>query len=233
MVGPRARSRTLADVRRLVHGATACPRRPGAARCGRAAGRPSPRVGDSGHRRARRGGGPARGGGGRGIPGRLGGADQRGAARGAPAAPFLLATGPVDLEVEVRDDGRGIAADGVAGVGLRSLRERWRSSGAGTRWSARTRVGRRSGRGCRCADERRTRGNRCRRSRGGWRCRWRPAGPGAHRRRPPDLRDGLAALLEPLPGIEVVGAAADGAEAVVLAAEHRPDVIVMDIQMPH
>lgn len=35
-----------------------------------------------------------------------------------------LVTGPTDLEVEVRDDGRGIAADVVAGVGLRSLRER-------------------------------------------------------------------------------------------------------------
>jgi DNA-binding NarL/FixJ family response regulator len=49
----------------------------------------------------------------------------------------------------------------------------------------------------------------------------------------PIFRDGLATLLEPHPGIEVVARAADGAEAVALAAEHRPDVIVMDIQMPH
>jgi DNA-binding NarL/FixJ family response regulator len=65
---------------------------------------------------------------------------------------------------------------------------------------------------------------------------------GAERARPvrvliaddhPIFRDGLATLLEPHPGIEVVARAADGAEAVVLAAEHRPDVIVMDIQMPH
>jgi signal transduction histidine kinase len=35
-----------------------------------------------------------------------------------------LVTGPGELEVEVRDDGRGIAEDVVAGVGLRSLRER-------------------------------------------------------------------------------------------------------------
>jgi DNA-binding NarL/FixJ family response regulator len=48
----------------------------------------------------------------------------------------------------------------------------------------------------------------------------------------PVFRDGLATLLEPNPDIEVVGRAADGAEAVALAAEHRPDVIVMDIQMP-
>jgi DNA-binding NarL/FixJ family response regulator len=48
----------------------------------------------------------------------------------------------------------------------------------------------------------------------------------------PVFRDGLASLLEPLPGIEVVARASDGAEAVALAAEHRPDVIVMDVQMP-
>jgi DNA-binding NarL/FixJ family response regulator len=48
----------------------------------------------------------------------------------------------------------------------------------------------------------------------------------------PVFRDGLATLLEPHPEIEVVARAADGAEAVALAAEHRPDVVVMDIQMP-
>ena len=48
----------------------------------------------------------------------------------------------------------------------------------------------------------------------------------------PVFRDGLASLLEPLPTIEVVARAADGAEAVALAAERRPDVVVMDVQMP-
>ena len=48
----------------------------------------------------------------------------------------------------------------------------------------------------------------------------------------PVFRDGLASLLEPLPGIEVVARASDGHEAVALAAEHDPDVIVMDVQMP-
>jgi DNA-binding NarL/FixJ family response regulator len=48
----------------------------------------------------------------------------------------------------------------------------------------------------------------------------------------PVFRDGLATLLEPHQDIEVVGRAADGAEAVALAAELRPDVVVMDIQMP-
>ncbi len=48
----------------------------------------------------------------------------------------------------------------------------------------------------------------------------------------PVFREGLASLLDPLPEIEVVARAGDGAEAIVLAAEHRPDVIVMDVQMP-
>jgi signal transduction histidine kinase len=42
----------------------------------------------------------------------------------AKACTVTLAAGPADLAVEVRDDGRGIAPDVVAGVGLRSLRER-------------------------------------------------------------------------------------------------------------
>jgi DNA-binding NarL/FixJ family response regulator len=48
----------------------------------------------------------------------------------------------------------------------------------------------------------------------------------------PVYRDGLATLLDPLPEIDVVARASDGAEAVALAAEHQPDVIVMDVQMP-
>lgn len=46
------------------------------------------------------------------------------------------------------------------------------------------------------------------------------------------VRDGLAALLAALPGIEVVGAAADGRDALHVVAEAGPDVVVMDIQMP-
>jgi len=48
----------------------------------------------------------------------------------------------------------------------------------------------------------------------------------------PVFRDGLASLLDPLDGIEVVARAADGAEAVAMVAEHKPDVVVMDVQMP-
>ena len=46
------------------------------------------------------------------------------------------------------------------------------------------------------------------------------------------LRTTLAALLEAEPGMSVVGLAEDGARAVILAAELRPDVVLMDIQMP-
>ncbi|MET9715334.1 response regulator transcription factor [Streptomyces rochei] len=46
------------------------------------------------------------------------------------------------------------------------------------------------------------------------------------------VRSGLAALLRAAPGMEVVGEASDGAEAVELAARTRPDVVLMDIRMP-
>ena len=48
----------------------------------------------------------------------------------------------------------------------------------------------------------------------------------------PVFRDGLASLLGTQPDVTVVATAGDGAEAVALAAEHRPDVVVMDLQMP-
>lgn len=48
----------------------------------------------------------------------------------------------------------------------------------------------------------------------------------------PIVRDGLTALLSTLPGIEVVGVAADGREAVRAAVTLAPDVLVLDIQMP-
>jgi len=48
----------------------------------------------------------------------------------------------------------------------------------------------------------------------------------------PIYRDGLAALLGSLKGVEVVGTAGDGLEAVQRAAELQPDVVVMDVQMP-
>lgn len=46
------------------------------------------------------------------------------------------------------------------------------------------------------------------------------------------LRGGLAALLAGEPDIEVVGAAADGSEALALVRRTRPDVLIMDLQMP-
>jgi DNA-binding NarL/FixJ family response regulator len=48
----------------------------------------------------------------------------------------------------------------------------------------------------------------------------------------PVYRDGLSMLLGSIDGLEVVGVAADGTEAVQQAQALRPDVVVMDLQMP-
>jgi DNA-binding NarL/FixJ family response regulator len=46
------------------------------------------------------------------------------------------------------------------------------------------------------------------------------------------VREGLVLLLGGLPDIEVVGAAADGAQAVRLVADQHPDAILLDLHMP-
>ncbi len=46
------------------------------------------------------------------------------------------------------------------------------------------------------------------------------------------MREGLARLLGQEPDIEIVGQAADGQEAVALAARLAPDVVLMDMSMP-
>ncbi|WP_181275568.1 response regulator [Brevibacterium oceani] len=46
------------------------------------------------------------------------------------------------------------------------------------------------------------------------------------------VRAGFAALLDAHPDIDVVGQAQDGAEGVAMAADLRPDVILMDVRMP-
>jgi DNA-binding NarL/FixJ family response regulator len=46
------------------------------------------------------------------------------------------------------------------------------------------------------------------------------------------VREGLTLMLGLLDGIEAVGAAADGEEALALAASERPDVVLMDLRMP-
>ena len=46
------------------------------------------------------------------------------------------------------------------------------------------------------------------------------------------VRQGLVLLLGGLPGINVVGAAADGEQALALVAEQQPDAILLDLHMP-
>ena len=49
----------------------------------------------------------------------------------------------------------------------------------------------------------------------------------------PVVREGLAAILETQPDIDVLAEAVDGVEAVKLAVELGPDVMLMDLQMPN
>ncbi|MBT2478675.1 response regulator transcription factor [Streptomyces sp. ISL-94] len=47
------------------------------------------------------------------------------------------------------------------------------------------------------------------------------------------VREGFSVLLNAMEGIEVVGEAVDGREAITQVAALRPDVVLMDIRMPH
>lgn len=47
------------------------------------------------------------------------------------------------------------------------------------------------------------------------------------------VRAGIRTLLEKLPGVSIVAEAGDGRQTITLAAEHRPDVVIMDISMPN
>lgn len=46
------------------------------------------------------------------------------------------------------------------------------------------------------------------------------------------VREGICSLLKDIHGVEVIGEAADGIEAIRMAAELKPDIILMDIAMP-
>ena len=46
------------------------------------------------------------------------------------------------------------------------------------------------------------------------------------------LREGLRSLIDGLPDMEVIGEASNGREAVQVAVQKRPDVVVMDVNMP-
>ncbi len=46
------------------------------------------------------------------------------------------------------------------------------------------------------------------------------------------IRDGLRSLLSTMPGMEVVGEAENGRQALRIARKHNPDLVIMDISMP-
>src|ERR1700736_233634 len=48
----------------------------------------------------------------------------------------------------------------------------------------------------------------------------------------PLLREGIAALVEGQPDMELVGEAANGLEAIECYREYHPDITLMDLQMP-
>ena len=47
------------------------------------------------------------------------------------------------------------------------------------------------------------------------------------------LRNGIRAILEDEPGMEVVGEAEDGRTAVSLASQLKPDIVIMDLSLIH
>lgn len=49
----------------------------------------------------------------------------------------------------------------------------------------------------------------------------------------PLVRMGLKAIVGSEPGWEVVAEAGDGREALAIVAQHRPDIVLMDVRMPH
>ena len=46
------------------------------------------------------------------------------------------------------------------------------------------------------------------------------------------VREGVRRLIEQIPGVEIVGEAEDGRQAVLIVEELSPDMLILDIQMP-
>ena len=165
-----------------------------------------------------------RGPGRRDLPGGPGVADEHASSTRPSRVSVSLSWRDAELDVDVTDDGRGPRSDAA---------------------TARPGPGRHAGAGARL---RRRAADRCRRgrrrlpgdgepsaARGHRGSRWlsSPARPGCSSSTTrPLVRAGFADDPRRQPDLEVVGEAADGAEAVARRARTRPDVVLMDIRMP-
>jgi signal transduction histidine kinase/DNA-binding NarL/FixJ family response regulator len=120
-----------------------------------------------------------------------------------------------ELGIQITDDGIGLPATRTAGVGLRSIRERAEELG-GT-----CEVTNSPGSGTRIAVCLPLRGEA-----------WNEQSLGLIADDHPVFRDGIRALLEATPNMEIAGEATTGNEVISLAGQLQPDVILMDVQMP-
>ena len=135
----------------------------------------------------------------------------------ATACSIVIESTETDLVARVKDNGTGFVTDARnRGNGLRGMRERLEfvngsmefTSGEGLRWCYVYLM---------CSE--------CR-------IRRREYDPNCHSRRSAIVAGALASLLDLEEDMQVVGTAGNGKDAVQLVKLHKPDICIMDIEMP-